>query len=241
MPIIIDGVEQDSINLTDLDFLDPRGFLHKTGLGAYETLQTNLSAEVAPDVTDDSDAGYSIGSVWLDTVADKIYQATDVTPGAALWKDLTSSVLIHAADATIHVNATSVQQAISEATGPFDLAAQDLTNVGAVNSRVVEADGVILDAHVADANIHVNATSVQTAISEALGAFDFANQDITDAGAINGRTVETDGATLDAHVADANIHVSNVSVQQAPPTRPASRPKKRWPTPTRPSILADRT
>lgn len=43
----------------------------------------------APVVGDDTADGYKIGDVWLDTTNDKIYQAIDVTAGAAVWKDLT--------------------------------------------------------------------------------------------------------------------------------------------------------
>ena len=46
----------------------------------------NLTATVAPTATDDSAAGYSIGSQWLDTVGGKIWFCTDATAGAAVWK-----------------------------------------------------------------------------------------------------------------------------------------------------------
>jgi len=43
----------------------------------------------APAVTDDGAAGYSIGSVWYDTTADKAYICLDTTNGAAVWKEIT--------------------------------------------------------------------------------------------------------------------------------------------------------
>lgn len=52
----------------------------------------NLSAIVKPGVTDDSDAGYSIGSLWWVTgiggsdTDGLLYQASDVTVGAAVWE-----------------------------------------------------------------------------------------------------------------------------------------------------------
>ena len=49
------------------------------------SLQNNYAAVVAPGVTDDSAAGYSIGSAWVDTVGDTHYIAVDVTNGAAVW------------------------------------------------------------------------------------------------------------------------------------------------------------
>lgn len=51
----------------------------------------NDGAAVAPAVTDDSGDGYSIGSRWLDTTADKEYVATDVSVGAAVWKETTAA------------------------------------------------------------------------------------------------------------------------------------------------------
>lgn len=40
---------------------------------------------VAPGVTDDLDAGYSVHSLWTDTTAPKTYICTDATIGAAVW------------------------------------------------------------------------------------------------------------------------------------------------------------
>ena len=49
----------------------------------------NLTATTAPTITDDSAAGYGVGSCWLDTVAGKIWFCTDATAGAAVWKGVT--------------------------------------------------------------------------------------------------------------------------------------------------------
>lgn len=54
--------------------------------------KNNFSATVAPTVDDDSGDGYSIGSRWVDTVAEKIYICLDATVGAASWGELVSSV-----------------------------------------------------------------------------------------------------------------------------------------------------
>jgi hypothetical protein len=63
----------------------------KTDLGLTNALNlvNNLAAAAAPAVTDDSDpAGYAIGSLWLDTTADKAYICLDATNGAAVWKEI---------------------------------------------------------------------------------------------------------------------------------------------------------
>ena len=56
---------------------------------AGKPLRVNTGATAAPTVTDDSAAGYGIGSSWLDTVAAKIRFCTDATAGAAVWKGAT--------------------------------------------------------------------------------------------------------------------------------------------------------
>lgn len=51
-----------------------------------------LDATTAPTVNDDSVDGFEIGSLWIDITHDLIYQATDVTVGAAVWKCLSSVI-----------------------------------------------------------------------------------------------------------------------------------------------------
>lgn len=43
----------------------------------------NLAAVAAPTVTDDSDSGYSVGSLW--GFGDNLYKCTDASVGAAVW------------------------------------------------------------------------------------------------------------------------------------------------------------
>ena len=45
----------------------------------------NLAAAAAPGATDDSAAGYSVGSRWLDTTNDRAYVCIDATATAAAW------------------------------------------------------------------------------------------------------------------------------------------------------------
>ncbi len=47
---------------------------------------SKLDATAAPAVTDDGDAGYSIGSRWYDLTNDDEYVCLDTTVGAAVWK-----------------------------------------------------------------------------------------------------------------------------------------------------------
>jgi len=53
-----------------------------------EILKTNLAATTDPTVNDDITQGYQIGSTWINTTANKVYIATDVTTGAAIWRSV---------------------------------------------------------------------------------------------------------------------------------------------------------
>lgn len=48
--------------------------------------KSNFTATAAPTVTDDSDAGWIVGSRWINLTADNEYVLTDATVGAAVWK-----------------------------------------------------------------------------------------------------------------------------------------------------------
>jgi hypothetical protein len=66
-----------------------------TGATGAANARTNLgipkynSAAVAPAVTDDAAAGYSVNSLWTDTALDDAYVCVDSTNGAAVWKKVT--------------------------------------------------------------------------------------------------------------------------------------------------------
>lgn len=48
--------------------------------------RNKLDATTAPTATDDSAAGYEVGSRWVDVTADKGYECVDSTAAAAVWK-----------------------------------------------------------------------------------------------------------------------------------------------------------
>lgn len=48
----------------------------------------NIAAITAPAVTDSTSNGYSIGSVWINTVSKTPYICTDATAGAAVWRNM---------------------------------------------------------------------------------------------------------------------------------------------------------
>lgn len=76
--------------------------------------KTNFEATTSPSVNDDKTNGYSVGSVWIDTVANDVFWCLDASTGAAIWQygdtDDTSPTVIsdHIADATIHFTEASI-------------------------------------------------------------------------------------------------------------------------------------
>lgn len=57
-----------------------------------ERIFTYLKA-AAPTVNDDTGDGYFVGDMWLDETNDAIYQAIDISSGAAVWKQLSAREL----------------------------------------------------------------------------------------------------------------------------------------------------
>jgi len=57
--------------------------------GATTVIKSNTAATAAPGATDDSAAGYGVGSVWIDTTNDKAYVCLDATATAAVWTEIT--------------------------------------------------------------------------------------------------------------------------------------------------------
>ena len=73
---------ETSIDATDILDLTNRG----------ETKpKSNYTATAAPGVGDDIDDGYGVGSMWIDTTNDNVYQCTDATAGAAVWAHLNAA------------------------------------------------------------------------------------------------------------------------------------------------------
>ena len=60
----------------------------QVGLSNVANLKTNLSAIAAPSATDDSTAGYAVGSLWIDTAAGRAYACVDASASAALWRQI---------------------------------------------------------------------------------------------------------------------------------------------------------
>lgn len=68
----------------------------------------NLSATADPTTVDDSDDGYGVGSLWVNTTDDKVFIALDVTVGAAIWKKLGGIMFETVLTATLDFSSNSV-------------------------------------------------------------------------------------------------------------------------------------
>lgn len=73
------------------DFPSEVGFMIRTGSEAYGVIKYNLAATAAPAASDDSSAGYAVGSQWIDVSADAEYVCLDASVGAAVWIETTAS------------------------------------------------------------------------------------------------------------------------------------------------------
>ena len=54
-------------------------------------LKNNLSASADPTANDDSDDGYEVGSLWINTSTDEAFQCTDATVASAVWRQISIS------------------------------------------------------------------------------------------------------------------------------------------------------
>jgi len=140
---------------TDLIETGDTGPEAKTKLNAIFTLaqaefdrigaaKANLAATTAPGVTDDSAAGYGVGSVWIDTTADIAYKCLDATEGAAVWQRTSLAAIL------LSIIALSGNGLIAR-TGAGTAAARTLTGPAA-GITVTNGDGAAGNPAIALAN-----------------------------------------------------------------------------------------
>lgn len=112
-----------------LSSLETGAMVVTNSTGVITSLKHNLAASAAPGATDDDVAGYSIGSLWIDTTADNVYQAVDVTTSNAVWKRLDATGGDLLADGTVPMTAdfdnADNAQVFTEITTPSNPATGD--------------------------------------------------------------------------------------------------------------------
>jgi hypothetical protein len=63
------------------------------------------STTANPTVNDDSGDGYEVGSYWVNTSSQSVFFAVDVTPGSAIWVDVSGGGILHNFTATTNPTA----------------------------------------------------------------------------------------------------------------------------------------
>ena len=82
---VLSALQEDiDTNATDIGTNDTR-------ITALEDAPRANIAATAPTVTDDINAGYSVGSVWVDITQNQAYILVDSAPGTAAWKQITNA------------------------------------------------------------------------------------------------------------------------------------------------------
>ncbi len=122
------------------------------GLTNVQDTKVNLSATQAPTGTDDTNSGYSPGSLWVDTTNDKAYVCLDATATAAVWEETT--------DVTTASNIGGGSGVFKQKTG-YDLELKSLVAGSTKLSITSNTNDITLD--VTEANInHDNLTNSGT-------------------------------------------------------------------------------
>lgn len=114
-PIVnMNGIIPAASGGTGKDFTSGSGIPNFVN-GVSTLLQLNLSATAAPTTSSDGTEGYAVGSIWVDTTNDNVYQATDVSTGAAIWRRLDGVVSVSAGSG-IHIDNTNARQPVIHST-----------------------------------------------------------------------------------------------------------------------------
>ncbi|HUW17260.1 MAG TPA: hypothetical protein VMW94_09305, partial [Actinomycetes bacterium] len=141
-----DGAALDALAtaLLDGDFTLPlAGALVTDSPGVYRVVHHTLAAAVAPGVNDDSVTGYSVGSVWIDTTANRSYVCVDATGGAAIW---VTDALGATFQDIVDNGPTATLPAATPVALTTDAADEDgITITDATATLAVRADAIVLD------------------------------------------------------------------------------------------------
>ncbi len=146
----------------DSDFSGTDGFMRKTGDSTYEVIKCNLDAAVAPTADEDTDDGYAVGSIWVDTTADISYLCLDASSGAAVWKETSS---IAAGEANTGSNVGTAGVGVYKQKNGTDL---ELRNINAGSNKVtvtLDAANNEIDIDVNEANLSVDVDADASTIS----------------------------------------------------------------------------
>lgn len=130
----------------------------QVGLANVTNILNNLIATTSPGVGDDSDDGYSVGSIWVDISGDAYYLCVDATVGAAVWASGSATLSDVAYNATSWNGNTdgATKNAIRDKIEALDTAKADASHNHAASEVT---SGTFDNARVAEGNVtqHVGA------------------------------------------------------------------------------------
>ncbi len=169
--------------------------------GAAQQVRSEFARTTAPTASDDSNAGYSVGSLWIDTAADKVYMCVDATAGAAVWRLLSITQLDDVPDVTItavtdneglHWDAASgawINQTQAEAgwsggggsgdvSGPASSTDNGIAKFDGTTGKVLQSSAVTIDDGTDKIHTKATAGAIQTDADAATITFDMDVADV---------------------------------------------------------------
>jgi hypothetical protein len=102
----------------------------------------NWTATTAPTVNEDSGDGYAVGSQWVDVTADKTYFCQDSSVGAAVWRELATSLYNPAA---VAITGGTIDGATIGATTPAAATVTTAIATSTAANSIKTAGGVAFD------------------------------------------------------------------------------------------------
>ena len=170
--------------------LGAEGIIRKSAVNTLLVHKTNLAAAADPGVvTGDSAAGYSIGSLWINTTSGRVFQAIDVSPGAAVWCPL--------------LPPSSFGNAVAPAVGNDETEGYDL---GSIWTDTTATKTWICTDPSTGAAVWADVSLATTALQKAGGQIT-GNVTCAAAETFDGRDLSVDGAKLDLIAAAATANV----------------------------------
>jgi len=181
----------------------------QVGLTNVANIKNNLAGTSAPAVTDDSSAGYSIGSNWYVTTNDKAYVLLDSTVGSAVWIETTAGATGGISDI--------VQDLTPQLGGNLDVNGKTIASASAGNIVITpdSTGDLILDGIKWP---QADGTSGQVLKTDGSGQTSWVTKtdtDTTDHTALSNIGTNSHAA-IDTHIANSDIHRSFKLATSAP-------------------------
>jgi hypothetical protein len=175
------------------------GYAHFTA-GVPSSIKSNLNASTDPTTSSDSSAGYAVGSLWINTTLNKIFQCVNAGVGVAVWNSLSSTTPTKLVDSISLTSHGFTAGQVIRKTGSSYVTAKADTEANAIVFGVVET---ITDVN----NFTVVYTGKLTKVGHGFGIGTILYLDQSTAGLLTSTAPLTGVKKPVAVVADANSFV----------------------------------